>query len=216
MPIEPRPRRHPPPALPADGAAARLEHPPRRLMERRQAFWWCAAALAGGVIAGVALAVALARPRTADPAIRPPNAADTTPDVTVTLSAGLLTALIRQSIERGEAGVPLQDVQADTRDGRIVMRGSLAVLGRQVSGSVDMEPYVDNGRLRVRVISARFDSRFGAVPIPGNLERLAEEPLNARVSAAVGGLPATITSVHVTEKGVTVTARVRTDDLGRP
>jgi hypothetical protein len=49
--------------------------------------------------------------------------------------------------------------------------------------------------------------------VPGNLERLAEEPINRRLAAALGDLPATITQAHADRQGLTVTARVRTADL---
>jgi len=138
-----------------------------------------------------------------------PSPEDPNPDVRVTLSPGLLTALIRQSIERGDSPVPLENVRVETGNNRVTVRGDVAVLGRYVGGSVEMEPVVEDNQLRMRVRR----SQLGPLPVPGNLERLAEDPINRRLAVIIGDLPATITQAHADRQGLTVTARVRTADL---
>jgi len=144
-----------------------------------------------------------------DVALSPAGLPDLNPDITITISEGLLSALIRQSVALGESPVPLENVRVDTRDGLIVILGDVVVLGRNVGSSIELEPGVANGRVRVRLRRARL----GPLPIPAGIERLAEGPINARIEAALGGLPATVTSVQSTDRGLTITARVRTNEL---
>ncbi|MCL6431296.1 MAG: hypothetical protein K6V36_10650, partial [Anaerolineae bacterium] len=83
------------------------------------------------------------------------------------------------------------------------------VLGRGIGGFVEMEPVVMDGMLRMRVRR----SQLGPLPVPGNIERLAEGPINARLAAITGALPATIMQAQADRNGLTVTARVRTAEL---
>lgn len=131
------------------------------------------------------------------------------PDVTVTLSYDLLAALIQRGIDSGETPVPLTNVRTGNSGGRLLIKGTFTILGQGVSGSVELEPYIDDGTLRTRVRRAQV----GRLPVPGNLDRLAEGPLNRQIAAALGDLPATLTSVHVGERGITVTADVRIDEI---
>ncbi len=137
---------------------------------------------------------------------------DPNPDLTLTFSPGLLTALVRQSVERGEAPLPVQNVQVQTASGRVFLLGRFEVLGRQVDGSIEMVPVLEEGKVRMKVVQARLES----VPVPGNIERLVETPINQRIEAATAGYPATLTSVRADPAGVTVTARVRPEDLRPP
>ena len=134
---------------------------------------------------------------------------DQSPDMSVQLSGGLLTALIREEIEQGESPVPLEDVRVVTTEGKLVVRGDVVALRRAVGGFVEMEPVVEDGRLRLRVRRAKL----GPLPVPNNIECLAERPINARLAAATGGLPAAVTSARVTDDGLLVTARVRVGEL---
>ena len=137
------------------------------------------------------------------------GSADLHPDITVTLSEGLLTALVRQSIARGESPVPLENVQVTTGNGRVIVRGDVVVVGRRVGGVMEMEPQIEENHLVMRLRHARL----GPVPVPPNVERLAEGPINARLAATIGDLPATLTSARATDDGLTVTARVNVQDL---
>jgi hypothetical protein len=139
----------------------------------------------------------------------PPATPDPNPDLTLTLSPGLLTAFVRQSVERGEAPLPVQDVRVQTAPGRVILLGRFEVLGRQVDGSIEMVPFLDGGKVHMRVVQARL----GSLPVPGSIERLVETPINQRIEAATAGYPATLTSVRADTAGVTVTARVRPEDL---
>lgn len=138
------------------------------------------------------------------------GAADPNADITVTFTPGLLTALIRQSMAQGAIAAPLDNVRVATENGRLVLLGDVAVLGHGVGGSIEMEPYVQDGQLRLRVVQAHL----GRLPVPGGLERIVEGPINTRVAAAVSGLPATVTGVQVSDAGLTVTARVQVQELG--
>jgi hypothetical protein len=131
------------------------------------------------------------------------------PDVTVTLSYDLLSALIQRGIDSGETPVPLTNIRTGNSGGRLLIRGTFTILGQSVSGSVELEPYIEDGTLRTRVRRAQV----GRLPVPGNLDRLAEAPLNRQIASALGDLPATLTSVHVGERGITVTADVRIDEI---
>jgi hypothetical protein len=167
--------------------------------------------LVAGFLAG-SLAVLLVQqfPGPETPAVFVPAALDDEADLTVVLSEGLLTALVRQSIEQGEAPVTLDGVSVETDSGRVRIYGGVPLpLGRRVDGVVEMEPLVEDGNLRLAVRRARL----GPLSAPRNLERLAEGPINRQVAASLRDLPATITSARADEAGLTVTARVRTDEL---
>lgn len=142
----------------------------------------------------------------------PSGTPDANPDLTLTLSPGLLTALVRQSVERGETPFPVQNVQVQTRPGRVFLLGRFEVLGRQADGAIEMIPVLEQGQVRMKVIQARLES----VPVPGSIERLVEAPINQRIEAATAGYPATLTSVRADRDGVTVTARVRPEELRPP
>lgn len=142
-----------------------------------------------------------------DPAITrtaglPPS--DQNPDLRVTLSAGLLAALIQQSVDQGQAPVTIENVRVETEPGRLTIRGNIPVAGRTVPGSVDLAPDVVDQRLVMRVL----DAQLGPLAIPRDLGRLVEGPLNSRVADATSGLPASITAATVDASGLTVIARV--------
>lgn len=138
-----------------------------------------------------------------------PAPAGQTANLQVTMSAGLLAALIQDSAARGRLPLQLENVRVQTAPGQLTVNGDVPVLGRPVGGSTVFEPYVADGRLAMRVVQAQF----GALPIPGDVVLLAERPMNDRIAAATGGLPATITGVSVDEAGVTISAHVNTDRL---
>lgn len=131
------------------------------------------------------------------------------PAVSVTLSHPLIAALIQRGIDDGESPIALKGIQADARNGRLEVRGTAELLGRNVPVSVELEPAIEQGVMRMRVRR----SRLGPLPVPQNIERLAEAPLNRELAATLAGLPATLTGVTVTEGGLTVTADVRIDEL---
>jgi hypothetical protein len=131
------------------------------------------------------------------------------PDVRVTLSYQLIDALIQRGIDSGESPVLLTNIRTGNSNGRLLIQGNVGVLGQSVTGSVELEPDIDKGVLRMHVHRARL----GPLPIPANLERLAERPLNRQIAAALGDLPATLTSVQVGRDGITVTADVRIDEI---
>lgn len=134
---------------------------------------------------------------------------DTRPDVVVTLSSALLTALIQQSVDRGESPAPLQKVQVVTGDGLLTVKGDVIVLGHGVGGALEFEPYLDGDQVRLKVRRAKL----GPLPVPRDINRLAEGPINRQVAASLNGLPATISSVAVRDDGLTITAKVKTDEL---
>ena len=138
------------------------------------------------------------------PAVQPRD-----PDVVVTLSYELIAALIQQEVDRGAVGVPLREIRADESNGRLRLTAKLTVLRQTVNGSVELEPQIVDGQLRTRLHRARF----GRLPFPQNLERLAEGPLNRQLDLLLSDLPATLLSARVTEDGLLVTADVRVEDL---
>ncbi|MGH2586149.1 MAG: hypothetical protein ACRDJE_14650 [Dehalococcoidia bacterium] len=144
-----------------------------------------------------------------EPAAIAPAAAPGAPTVTVTLSYPLIAALIQRSIEQGETALPLTGIQASERNGRLAIRGTGSLLGQNVNGTVDLEPYVENGVLQMRI----RETRLGPLPVPTNLDEIAEKPLNRELAATLDGLPATLTNAQVTPAGLTVTAAVRVNEL---
>lgn len=183
----------------------------RRLPAREQCRHWLPP-LVLGLLLGVTGALAIAQLRGAEKPpvfILPPGPLDTSPDVTITFSPGLLTALVQQSIARGESPVPLENVRIETHNGVLAVRGNVTVLRRAVGGVITLEPVVEDGRLRMRVLQARL----GGLPVPNDVERVVEKPINAQLAAAIGGLPATVTSARTARDGLTVTARVHVDEL---
>lgn len=125
------------------------------------------------------------------------------------MSAGLLAALIRQSIAQGQSPVPLRNVQVETSQGKVTILGDIPVLDHNVGGSVVLQPGFSNGIVAMQVLSGKF----GPLPIPRAIAQLADGPINQRVADATNGLPATVTGVSVDAKGLTVTARVHPDQL---
>lgn len=167
-----------------------------------------------GLLMGIACTL-LVQSFTSDSGPIPPSSyepLDGEPDITVTLSPALIGALLRQSIEQSNSSLPLKNIRVGIKDNRLAVRGDVDVLGRNVGGLIEMEPYVQDGQLRMRVRQAQL----GPVPVPSNIESLADRPINERLAAAAGNLPATVTSVNVTDAGLTVTARLRTEQLVAP
>lgn len=177
--------------------------------DRRRGCWLMPLLLLVGFLVGV-LALAAFQPLIQErlgSAEAPSPTFDPNPDLT--LSPGLLTALVRQSIERGESPLPIHGSQVHTRPGRMVLVGRFDIAGRGVDGSIEMVPVVEGGNVPMKVVQARV----GSLPVPANIERLVEAPINQRIEAATAGYPATVTSVRADLSGVTVTARVRPEDL---
>lgn len=162
-----------------------------------------------GFVAGVATVVVLAGRPDRAPLLPASQAVDRQPDITVGLSAALLTALIQQSIARGESPVPLSNVRVEADGGSLVVRGDTGAGGLRVVGAVTMQPVIAGGALRMRVT----DASLGPLPVPDDLARLAESPINQRLAVILADLPATLTSARVAEDGLQVTARVRVNEL---
>lgn len=201
------PADEPPPPPPAD---QRPPPPPRTRWRQFTAWAFPAGLVAAGMVAGVLLLAAfqiLLEDRLGDVNV-PGDPRDPAPDLIMTLSPGLLTASIRQSVAKGNSPVPLQNVRVVTKKDRVIVLGDVAVLGRGVPSTIEMRPVVEEGMVRMKVVSAKL----GPLPVPGNVERIAEDPINSRVRAVVEDYPATVTSVSAGPEGVTVTARVRLSD----
>lgn len=167
--------------------------------------------LAVGVLAGIVavLAVQCAAGQGVYAPALPAGTVDSAPDLTLVFSPGVLTALVSQSISQGNAPLHLQNVQVRTDSQRLVVLGDVPIVGHSVGGSVEMQPHVQNGELHMRVLRAKF----GLLPVPGDVGRVAETPINAYLDAILTKLPATITSAHTGPEGLTLTARVRVQDL---
>jgi hypothetical protein len=183
---------------------------PPPLNRALRSFYRSLPALIAGVLIGVmctALWQVFAADSGADdfaPAPQPGN-----PDVVVTMSYALIAALIEAEVARSDVGLPLSQIRAGDDDGRLVLRGTLDVLRQKVGATVELEPQIEDGRLVTRVRNARL----GVLPVPSNLQRLAEDPLNRELTAVIAGLPATLTSVRVADAGLVVTADVRIEEL---
>jgi hypothetical protein len=178
-------------------------------------FWWPAARRVLLVAAGLPLGVLLLfvvqcqAGRTGE-RLPPPAAVDPHPDLSVTFSNELIAALIQQSVDSGAAPVRLSDVRVTSGGGALIVQGNLdLILGFDVGGRVDVEPLVEDGRLEMRLRQARL----GPLPVPAGIERLAQGPINERLGAATAGLPVTVTGARVGDGGLTVTARVRVEEL---
>ena len=161
-----------------------------------------------GVVATLAVqrcADAVAEPETVFIPAPPPS----DPAITVTLSYPLISALIQRGIDNGESPIALKNIESSNSNGRLLIRGTAQALGQNVGATVELEPFVENSVIRLRVKRARL----GRIPVPSNVERLAEGPLNRELAASLSNLPASLTSVAVTDGGLTVTADVRIDEL---
>jgi hypothetical protein len=190
---------------------AHQEQPPNWHRRLRSLLRW-APALLIGLVLGVGLTLIVQQFTSSDsdglPEFSSPPPPDS-PDVTVTLSYELMSALIQRGIDTGETPVPLTNISSGNSNGRLLIRGNFTILGQTVSGSVELEPYVEGGQLRMYVRRAQL----GRLPVPANLDRLAEGPLNRQLAAALGDLPASVTSVQVHGNGITITADVRIDEI---
>lgn len=192
--------------------------PPRRGIDRfrpgragvRAPLRWLFLLLVGVLIGWLGTLVVQALILSAEPAGPfDPGAGPRNPDVTVTLSFELVAALIRQEMDTGTLPVTLKDVRTSDNDGRLQVRGAIVVLSRDIPVSVDLEPHIEDGKVKATVRR----TRFAGLPIARNLERLAEDPLNRELNAILASLPATLTSVRVTDAGVVVSADVRIEEL---
>jgi hypothetical protein len=187
------------------------EPPPEKNRRLRSLLRWVPALLIG-IALGVGITLGVQHLPSGDSgnlpefSSRPPP---DSPDVTVTLSYDLMSALIQRGIDTGETSIPLTNISSGNSNGRLLIRGNFTVLGQTVSGSVELEPYVENGQLRMFVRR----TQLGPLPVPANLDRLAEGPLNRQLAAALGDLPASVTSVQVHANGITITADVRIDEI---
>jgi hypothetical protein len=146
----------------------------------------------------------------------PQGPPDTTPDLLITVTNAFLAQQIQQSADKGATPIPLHNVRVTTRDvkfgdtteGHVFVFATTELLGRGIDGVIEMRPVLEEGLVRMKVVEAKF----GPVPVPGNVERLVEAPINDRIQAAIAGYPATITSVRAVADGVMATARLRPRD----
>ncbi|MFN8557617.1 MAG: hypothetical protein U0531_09815 [Dehalococcoidia bacterium] len=170
--------------------------------------------LALGLALGAAATLALFGPPDSEPRGRPTSIAppEFAPDISVTFSLTLLSALVQQAAERADAPISMTDVRVEAARGALLVRGNITVAGHGAAGVIPLEPTVEDGRLRMRV----RDARLGPFPAPPRLERLVEAPVNARIESVLAGLPATITGAAVSDEGLTVTARTQLDEPRRP
>lgn len=145
-------------------------------------------------------------PAATEAAILPPSGAS---DLTITLSDGLLTQLIQQSVQQGTSPVPLRNIQVTSGNGLLTIHGNVEVLGHNVPSDIEMQPAVQNGQLAVHVVGAKL----GPLPVPQDIGRLAEGPIDKRVAAATSGLNATVTGATVTNSGLTVLAHASAAQL---
>lgn len=129
---------------------------------------------------------------------------DARPAITVVFSSALVAALIQRSVRAGNAPLSLENVRAGIDSGHILVTGQVPILGRRVDASVTLTPFVDQGRLHMKVAAATL----GPVPVPGDLPSLAERPIDDQLDGVLAGLHASVTSVTAANEELTVTARV--------
>jgi len=60
--------------------------------------------------------------------------------------------------------------------------GDMRVAGFSIGGSVQLQPQVQNGVLQMHVVRAKF----GLLPVPGDIGRLAEAPINSHLGRSTG------------------------------
>ena len=188
--------------------------PPPPAPARQWRPWSLLALLPLAFIAGALLAVAAltlfagGRGKVALPAVTVSG-----PDITLTFSPELLRELLAESARRSDAPIRLLNLGVVTADDVLTITGSVdAPLGLAIPARIEMQPIPVEGRLRFRILRARV----GPFPIPGDLERLAEPPLNGRIEAATRGLPADVIATRADAAGLTVVARVRVRELPTP
>jgi hypothetical protein len=137
--------------------------------------------------------------------------------MTVTLDARFLTALVQRAVGDGAlqapgVDVPRTQVEAELRDGLIVVHAKVEVLGQPTQGTVTLRPVLDAGRLRIQVA----DTNLGSIELPA-LDELLETQINDRVGALLDGLPVIVTGVGAdAAHGLVVTCQVDLDRLPSP
>ncbi len=159
-----------------------------------------AGAIVVGIIAGSLFAVS--RPQPPAPSLLSQSGGN--PDLEIVLTPGLLTSLLQQSIAQGQAPLPLRHVQVSTSANRLTVRGEIEIAGQSVPASVDFQPMVQAGRLTMDVTGAQLAS----IPVPRDLGQLADGPINRQLTAATGGLPATILAANAGPDGLAIVARL--------
>lgn len=163
-------------------------------------------------VAGVAVASRIIDGVLDDPQVAG-QPAENAPDVIITVTNSYLEQRIRESIQRGAVPLPLRDPRVVTKPGtgssssemHIFVTGRLDLPGRDVNGVIELRPILTaEGKVQTKVV----DAKLGVLPVPGNIERLVEGPVNERMEAALAGYPAKVLSVTAVPEGVQATAKL--------
>ncbi|HMN58855.1 MAG TPA: hypothetical protein PJ988_00740 [Anaerolinea sp.] len=97
--------------------------------------------------------------------------------VSVTLTETQLTSYIAQRIA-AQPDSPIQDPQVILQNGEIEITGKAKVGILSANASIILEPYADNGNLRVNIRGAKF----GSVPVPDATIESLSQTLNQNLN----------------------------------
>ena len=167
-----------------------------------------------GVVGTVAYGMFVATPAPPAPvAVAVPAQAP----MTITLDQRFLTALVQHAIAdetRAVPGVavPRTQVRAELRDGLIVVKANVEVLGAPTEGSVSVRPVLRGGKLAMDVV----ETNLGSITLPA-MDRVLDTQINTRLQTLFDGMPVTVTGVGVDpSRGLVVTCQVDLDRLNQP
>jgi hypothetical protein len=130
-------------------------------------------------------------------------------DVRVVFGPEALAEILRESVAHSETPNLIGIAAVEMGDGVFTVRGTIPRESPNVRASITLSPSVETGAVRMRVVSANL----GLLPVPPELARLIERPLNERLRATAGDVPYAITGVHAGPAGIEVTVRLDVSKL---
>lgn len=132
-------------------------------------------------------------------------------EISVTVDEALLTSQLNQRVAGRPLGqtpigeVTINDLQADAREGILVITGTARAGGASVPVSVNVAFEVQDAR---PVASVR-KARVGDVPLPEIAQREIEQTIQAELDRAVQRQPLEVRAVHVGNDTVTIVGTPR-------
>jgi len=169
--------------------------------------------VAAGVLGTLAYGMFVATPPAPAPQVVPQAVATHAP-MTVALDERFLTAVMQRAVASGAVSapgveVPRTQVQAELRNGTILVHAGVEVLGQPTQGTVTLRPELVGGRLKMDVAEADL----GQIQLPA-LDQVLETQINERLQSLLDGIPVTVTSVGTDPaRGLVLTCQVDLDRL---
>lgn len=125
--------------------------------------------------------------------------------VTLTITEAQLTAYITRQIDQ-EMDAPISQPQVYLRDGKIEVTGQVSIDQLVASGNLVFEAFVENGRLRVRLL----DAKIGALPVPDRFLNRINDLMNQNMDqmTSVDNRRIEVQSVTISDGSMTIVGQM--------